>query len=141
MSKRFSTSPALNLRIADSPSRRRWLLLFGLLGAVHLGGIAWTLESPWPLLALPVFFTYLWQTLRDPLVGVELRWRAGRWSLGSCDDGDGIEMTPERWHLLPWVTYLAWRDGAGARGQAWLFADSASAQALRRLRVRLALQR
>ncbi len=141
MSKQFSTSPALNLRIADSPSRRRWLLLFGLLGAAYFAYIAWTLASAWPLPGLPVLLAYLWRARRDPLAGTELRWRAGHWSLVSGDNGDCAGIIPQRWHLLPWVTFLAWRDSAGGRGRAWLFADSGAAAELRRLRVRLALQR
>ena len=76
---------------------------------------------------------------RQPLSGALIAWHAGSWWLEL--DGQRESISPERWHCLPWVTWFAWRDSAGCGGSLWLFADSAERQMLRRLRVRLALER
>jgi hypothetical protein len=93
------------------------------------------------LLALPVVGLRLWRSRAQPMVGDALGWRAGQWYVERDGDYQAIELSP-RSGCLPWVVFLAWREQPGGRrGSLWLFADSAEPPGLRRLRLRLGLQR
>jgi len=140
LSNRFTTSPAINLTIGESRQRvalyralcvvcayALWLLFargYGVFSAV-----------------LGLFVVYLLLRLRrDPMVGAQLYWRQGCWTLERA----GVRRTilpSSRSTLTPWVIYLAFSDQpAGPGGHLWLYADCASGPELRRLRVRLALE-
>ena len=96
----------------------------------------------YPWLATGLGAVYLLMCLRSPgrpLTGSVLAWRAGRWSIEY-----GVvrsELTLQRAHCLPWVTYLQWRESDGSTARVWLFNDSVDREQLRRLRVRLQLER
>ena len=138
MSARYSTSPTLHLAIAESANYRRCqhLLHLALLAALCLlsrGGY------PLFVLAMPLVLLS-WQHCRQQAqAGWEILWQRGQWRLRA--GGYEGEIHIERGHCLPWLTYIQWRDAGGARGRAWLFADCCERQQLRRLRVRLQLQR
>jgi hypothetical protein len=73
------------------------------------------------------------------MVGAQLCWRQGQWTLRQGTQQRVIVLT-RRSTALPWVVYLAFSEPATAGGgEFWLYADCASAEQLRRLRVRLAL--
>jgi hypothetical protein len=83
----------------------------------------------------------LWCLRRDPLVAVELRWHQGHWTLERAGVQRAVVLT-KRSTATPWVIYLGFSDVATGRGgHLWLFADCASRAQLRRLRVRLMLNR
>lgn len=141
MSARYSNSPALRLLIARS---RIYCLLHFVLSLLAIFGLYRIGERGYPVLALlllPVMALCCWQTARQTLAGSLLSWKRGQWFISR-----GAETTPvtlERSSTcLPWVIYLAWIDPARpARRSALLFPDSVPANDLRRLRVRLTLQR
>lgn len=81
----------------------------------------------------------LWRLRRDPLVAAQLRWSQGLWTLEQGGVRRAIVPT-RRSTATPWVIYLAFSDPAGGcGGHLWLYADCASPEQLRRLRVRLTL--
>lgn len=138
MSARYSTSPTLHLTIADSSRYRycQWLgCLTMMLAVINVACRGY----PFFWLLLPLLPIACYLNRRQPLAGAELGWQQGQWSLQA--DGERQLIDLQRGHCLPWVTYLAWRDQVGGRGSLFLFSDSASHQQLRRLRVRLRLQR
>jgi hypothetical protein len=93
------------------------------------------------LLILPPACLLLWQLYRQPLVGAIIRWQQGIWSIEHGADPEIVSIGSNS-ATLPWGVYLAWQALlAGRRRSAWLFADSVSPEQLRRLRVRLALER
>lgn len=75
------------------------------------------------------------------MAGLVVCWHRGVWTLeqnGKCRAVTILAGST----FLPWLIYLAWRDCAGqGSGAVFLFADSAPADDLRRLRVRLTLER
>ena len=140
MSAKYSTSPALHLRIGKS--RVRCLLhsalclsvLFALL-LLHTQG--YTILAF--LLALPVCLV-LWQLRREIMAGAVISWQRGNWTVERDGNAEAVCVSP-RSAALPWVIYLGWRELAGGRRSfVWLFVDSASQQQLRELRVRLSLE-
>jgi hypothetical protein len=70
-----------------------------------------------------------------------IAWRDGEWQLQQGAVVRTVSLA--RSHtVLPWLIYLAWTGSADAPGgSVFLFSDSAQADELRRLRVRLTLQR
>ena len=140
MSNRYSTSPALQLKVGDSKLRvalhgALCLILIYILCSLYLRGYA--------LLIFPVATVgviVLWWVGRNSMRGVELRWRQGCWTL----ERDGIitEISLSRSsRALPWLIYIAFTDvAAGSIGHLWLYSDCAPQYQLRRLRVRLTLQ-
>lgn len=141
MSARYSISPGLHLRIGES--RHRALLYATLcvialcaLAAIWVRGYALT-----ALLLLPVVLVLLWRIRRDPVVGSELVYQQGLWYLCSGASCCRITLT-KRSTSTPGVIYIAFaKQPSGRMGHIWLFSDSSSAQALRRLRVRVTLLR
>ena len=139
MSARYSTSPTLHLRIGESRLR---LALYRALCVICAYAL-WLLYARGyavvvVLLALVVAYL-LWELRRDPLVGAELRWSQGRWTLERAGLQRMIVLS-RRSTATPWVIYLAFADQpAGRGGHLWLYADCASRAQLRRLRVRLTL--
>ncbi len=154
MSTRYSNSPELHLQIAESRYPRLFFLALVVLQFFNL----WLLQRaslPAGALALLVLLLlallthaarHSWQRQLP-----QLHWRRGQWWIEVAGERRDIEIL--RWHLLPWLTYLAWREeeagspaerapaAGGRRDALWLFADSAPRDGLRRLRVRLTLQR
>ncbi len=152
MSATYSTSPELHLPIAESRYPRLLAAIFLCLQLAGLGLLARSEAWLWmlavsgllALLLAPcggLLLTASSFTRRAdrPAAPRSLHWRQGRWWLESAGHRRGI--VPLRWHCLPWCTYLAWREDGGGRGEVWLFQDSAPRDDLRRLRVRLTLQR
>jgi hypothetical protein len=92
-------------------------------------------------LLLPCAAYLLWRVRLDSLAGGELIWRQGHWRLRQGCREAAVELLPAS-RALPGVIYLVWREASpGGRRRAWLFRDSAQRDQLRRLRVRLRLQR
>jgi hypothetical protein len=137
LSARYSSSPALRLRIGNSRLRS---VLYGALCLVTAYAL-WELQARAEAfvcaLLVPLAASLLWRMRRDPMVGVELCWRRGVWTL----EQSGVQrviIPTRRSTATPWVIYLAYTDPlAGGAGHCWLYADCACAQQLRRLRVRL----
>lgn len=139
MSKKFSTSPTLHLTIAESSLHEcvRYLFIVAVVLALWelaRGGYPIVVVSWTPMLAL-----LLWRSRRQRHIGVVIRWRRGEWTIES--DGQLVPVDLRRAHCLPWLTFMAWQSASGKLGQAWLFNDSAPPCDLRRLRVRLRLER
>ena len=141
MSVRYSNSPSLHLTIAESVIYRYLHGAFSLLALTSLYRLQ---QRGYPVLSLLLLVPVACccrQLARQPLAGAVLSWSQGQWSIV---DGSGLRPVTLRSQssALPWVIYIAWEDARdGARGAGLLFRDSAAAQDLRRLRVRLALQR
>jgi hypothetical protein len=75
------------------------------------------------------------------MVGAKLCWRRGIWTIEQGNVAKEILPTG-RSAVTPWLIYLAFTYlPHGADGHIWLYADSACANQLRRLRVRLTLLR
>ena len=140
MSARYSTSPTLHLRIGESKILKylRLALLLAVLCSlflVYLDGY------PLLVLGLSPFVLWLgWQFRTQPFCGALLCCHEGHWSL-DCGGGAQPVKLDQRGVCLPWVIYLPLRGIERRRQGLWLFADSASQQDLRLLRVRLALER
>ena len=141
MSARYSNSPALRLEIARS---RIYCLLHFVFCLLTIVGLYRIDERGYPVLALlllPMAALCCWQTARQTLAGGLVRWERGQWYIGG-EREPGIVTLERSSTCLPWVIYLAWVDPARlARGSALLFPDSVPVDDLRRLRVRLTLQR
>ncbi|MFV8816346.1 protein YgfX [Haliea sp. E17] len=145
MSATFSTSPELRLRIAESRYPRLFFLALAGLQLANLlllarAGVAPTAIAGLGLAQLLLFTAIArdYSRRRQRLPG--LYWRQGQWWIQR--EGEGRQfIQPLHWHCLPWCTWLAWREEGGGREALWLFADSAPRDGLRRLRVRLTLQR
>lgn len=141
MSTRYSNSPALRLRIASSRLRDGAVLLVGggATGALYL---LWQQgHSQLAFALLPVVAVLAPALRRDALTGCELCWHRGQWSLWRGQERQLIAISP-RSTCLPGLVYLAWREQpAGKQRYGCIFSDCAPAGQLRRLRVRLALQR
>jgi hypothetical protein len=141
LSARYSSSPAIHLRVGDSRLRA---VLHGALCLVCVYAL-WLLCARGNVVIvvlLALYVTYLLSHLRcDPALGVELRWRQGLWTLEHA----GVQrmiLPTRRSTITPWVIYLAFSDlQAGPGGHLWLYVDSACSEQLRRLRVRLTLVR
>lgn len=101
-------------------------------------------QRGYPLLALlliPCGTLCCWQLARQRLAGACITWRQGEWQL---EHGGGNRAISVRGcsTSLPWLIYLAWIEmGNGRRASVFLLPDSAPAEQLRRLRVRLTLER
>ena len=74
------------------------------------------------------------------MVGRVLHWRSGCWSIEHHGVETLVDLHPSS-RVSPLGIYLRWSSEGGNREYAWLFADSAPSDQLRRLRVRLALER
>lgn len=141
MSARYSNSRSLRLVIARS---HIYCLLHRVLCLVTIAGLYRVGQRGYPLLALmllPVAIVCCLHAARQTLAGCLLGWSSGQWFI---DRGaQAMPVTLDRSSTcLPRVIYLAWIEPAdSARRSALLFADSMSESDLRRLRVRLALQR
>ena len=98
----------------------------------------------YPLLAVVMLTPaclLLWQLYHQPMVGAFIRWQQGNWSVGRGAASEAVSVDSKS-TALPWGIYLAWQElPAGGRRCVWLFPDCISAEQLRRLRVRLALER
>lgn len=139
MSTRYSISPTLHLAIAESRAYRRCQCLFYaavMLALWELGRGGYLQQA---ILATPLILLYLQARWQQPFVGCVIHWRSGEWVLECGSERESIQLL--RGHCLPWITFFTWRYESGVCGQAWLFNDSASREELRRLRVRLRLER
>jgi hypothetical protein len=139
LSARYSSSPALHLRIGESRLRSTLYYALCLVCVYALWLIFTRGYVVLVVLLILLVMRLLWHLRRDPLVAVELCWRQGRWTLERAGVHRVIVPT-RRSTATPWVIYLAFSDlSAGRGGHLWLYADSASRDQLRRLRVRLTL--
>lgn len=141
MSARFSNSPSLRLVIADSAICSLLYCLFCLLVAASLWRLALRGYPVTALALLPLAVLFCRRLASRPLVGAVIRWERGEWTLeqgGVCRT-----LCRERSHCVsPWLTCLAWNESPEApAAYVFLFPDSAPADGLRRLRVRLGLAR
>lgn len=141
MSVRYSNSPSLHLAVAKSSiycSLHALLCLFVIFSLYRLC----QLGSPVLALALlPVAILACWRLAQQRLAGATVCWSKGQWTIEA-----GTQCMPVKLErsstCLPWVIYLAWDQGEGSgRGSVFLFPDCASVQDLRRLRVRITLER
>ncbi len=86
-----------------------------------------------------ILFCSLPRLFGQPAVGHVICWRQGRWLL---DRGKGDEPVQLAGTSLaaPMAIHFCWQLG-GEQGSLWLFQDSGAAAELRKLRVRLRLER
>ncbi len=141
MSAKCSNSHSLRLEIASSRIYRIWHSVFCLLAAASLWRLAQRGYPTTALLLSPASVWCCWRLACQPLVGAVISWQRGEWQLqqGTVLRTVGLARSHT---VLRWVIYLAWSGPAGApAGAVFLFPDSASADELRRLRVRLTLER
>ena len=141
MSARYSSSPALHLKIGES--RLRAVLHGALcLVCIHALSLLYVRGYVFIVVLLTILVTHVLSRLRcDPGVGVDLRWQQGLWTLEHAGIRRVI-LPSSRCTITPWVIYLVFSDlQAGPGGHLWLYVDSTCSQELRRLRVRLALVR
>lgn len=139
MSAKYSISPTLYLKTAESHLYMRCQGL--LIAAVALALFELMLGGYYLLVmvlgtCLLCFLRFSWQ--QRP-VGAVIRWQQGEWTLES--GGQVLSIALRRGHCLPWLTFVAWQAEPGKKGQVWLFNDSAPYHDLRRLRVRLRIER
>ena len=141
MSARYSTSPSLRLTVGRSLIYRVLQVLVCLLTLCALFRLA---QRGYPLLALLLLppVCLCWHTLaKQKFAGAVISWHGGEWLLTQGNSSRAIEIVPGSLCLLP-VIYLVWIDNASQRRESvFLFGDSAPAQQLRHLRVRLTLER
>ena len=140
MSVPFSNSPALRLTAGRSDIRRALLGGLSLCCLFSLCLIWGRGHSALAVALVPPVLLCLWSLRREPLHGATLQWQRGRWTLESGRSRRPVRILPAS-TALRWVVFVAWEElPAGRRGRLWLFADSAPADTLRRLRVRLTLE-
>jgi len=141
LSARYSNSPSLRLVIADSRAGRVLHALFLLVVLYSLFRLS---QRGYPLLAvtlLPAVALCCWRLARQRYAGACIIWERGEWSIERGGGCRRVGIHPGS-TCLSWVIYLAWVDLAtGRRDSVFLLPDSATAQQLRGLRVRLALER
>jgi hypothetical protein len=141
LSARYSNSPSLRLAIGNSRALRLLHGLFCLLCAFTLYRLS---QRGYPLLALlllPAAILCCRQLARQRHAGARINWHRGEWTLEQGANSSHLNIHPGS-TCLPWVVYLAWVESATARrSSVFLFPDSAPAEQLRGLRVRLALER
>jgi membrane-bound toxin of toxin-antitoxin system len=141
LSARYSTSPGLRLRIGESRHRAFLHAALCVITLCAVVAICARGYAPVALLLMPVALILLWQIRRDPMVGAELIYQQGVWHLQRGEIHCRIAPA-KRSISAAAVIFLAFTEQpSGRAGHIWLFTDSASAQALRRLRVRLTLLR
>ena len=139
-SSRYSSSPALHVRIGRSRLRSIFYVLFSLLLIAALGQLYTAGYGLLILIAGPVAAVLLWNLQKETLEGYVLAWREGRWAL-AANGAQPQSVLVSRCITSPWVTYMALTSLAGdQRFHLWLFVDSMPGHHWRRLRVRLALQ-
>ena len=133
-----SNSPALRLRIADSPLSRITFVFFA---ALALGALvhAWVRGYPWLAFGMAPLFTWLcWGLRHVPQRGAELSWSAGEWRLAV--GGRALPIALEAGAVaLPWVVFVPYRGAVCGRRCLWVYVDSVSPDDWRRLRVRIRL--
>lgn len=141
MSVKYSTSPALRLIVGNSRVR---LCLYALLCLCCATALYLLFARGYLLPCLGLLPPVVWLLLclrREPMVGATLAWRQGTWTMQHGPAVRPVRLLPAS-ACLPGLIYLAWRElPGGERGDLWLFPDSASAEQLRRLRLRLLLER
>lgn len=141
MSARCSTSLALRLTIASSRWRRLLHALICLFAAFSLYRLA---HRGYPLLALLLVLPAAlccFRLARQKMVGASICWRQGAWTVEQGAVSRSVRVRRVS-NCLPWLIYLAWMESADAGGgSVFLFPDSAPAEQLRALRVRLLLER
>lgn len=140
MSRKYSNSPALHLRIAESQICRALQLAFI---CACLGSAFLIYLRGYPLLAALAGILVLLNgraLFRQPLAGAAIGWSQGQWTLQQGSQ-ERLIYPSSACRVTPWALYFCWRQQAGPSGSVWLYRDSGSSQALRRLRVRLTLER
>ena len=141
MSARYLNSPALHLTVGNSRLRR---ILHGLLCLCAAVSLYRLYLRGYPLLAgslLPLACLCCVQLAKQSLCGATVCWRQGEWSV-LRDNVSYPVSVGRRSACLPGFIYLACEEQSGGRClRLWLFPDSAPAEQLRRLRVRLVFER
>jgi hypothetical protein len=139
LSVRYSTSPALQLRISSSRYRAVSYAAFCLLAIFAQWQLYLRGYTLLVFLLTPVVITFLWKMRRHPLLNGTLGWQQGAWTLAYAGDEKSISLG-RRSVALPWVIYLEYVElPAGPRRRLWLYTDTLQQHELRRLRVRLNL--
>lgn len=139
MSARYSRSPTLRLRIARSTVATCLVVVHLLLAVIAVIEVSWR-GYPQVALLLAMLSVFSGARAHYRMVAVTgLAWQGGEWTV----DYAGLErpVTLRSGLCLPWVTWLQWHEAEGRVRHLFLFNDSAPRDALRRLRVRLQLQR
>ncbi|PLW68005.1 hypothetical protein C0039_14355 [Pseudohalioglobus lutimaris] len=104
--------------------------LFYLLWAGHTGVAALVLAAILVAHYLPA---------KQRLTGAVVCWDKGRWALQN--GSEAVEMHLQRAHCLSWLTFAQWRQADGTILRLWLLNGDSERDQLRRLRVRLRLER
>jgi len=140
LSAGYLNSPELHLVIAES----RWHLWLTLSASFVMVASVLLLVLrgyEFSLLLAPFIVWLLIGLHRDTLAGGTLCWRQGQWTLRRRSETMSVKLLPVSL-ALPGCIYLVWYAlPRGPKRRAWLFADSASPEQLRRFRARLRLQR
>ena len=141
MLNKYWNSPALALTVEYSATWKN--LSLGLTIAVGLS-IFLIFQTGFTVLAIvmcPLAILAATVLFSQPFCGTSIGWRSGQWFIFHEDRLCAVELSPG-WVNLPWLVQLTLRDSTSERQYALLlFGDSAGAQALRRLRRRLTLER
>ena len=141
MSAKYFSSPTLHLRIGKS--RLGFSLYIGL--SVVVVAALWLLYErgygSLVLMSSVLATTLMWSLSKDSMEGLALSWCQGSWTL----ERDGVQRSVAlgpRCISTSWVIYLPVFDlSTGQVEHLWLYADSVPREQLRRLRVRLTLEK
>jgi hypothetical protein len=141
LSARYSNSPSLRLAVARSSIYRG---LHGLLCLFVVFSLIRVYQRGYPVLALtllPLATLGCWRLAQQRLAGALICWSKGEWTIEAGENCVPVKLARSS-TCLHGVIYLAWEQGVDTgRGSVFLFTDSAPAQDLRRLRVRITLER
>jgi hypothetical protein len=139
LSARYSSSPALRLRIGKSRARHALYLALCFttcyaLFLLHRDGYTYLCL---PLFPLATFL--LWRLRRPTSNVVELCWRQDVWTIERAHQSRVI-IPGARSTVLPWVIYLPFTVlSEGRKDCLWIFLDSVPGEHWRQLRARVNL--
>lgn len=139
MSAKFSTSPSLRLRIAESQTCFRLQLAMFVAGLCAVTVIALEGRPQLASLLFMVLFCSLPRLMGQPAVGQVISWRQGHWLLDRGSGDEPVKLAAAS-VATPLAIHFCWQAGR-EHGRLWLFQDSGDAAELRKLRVRLGLER
>jgi hypothetical protein len=141
LSAKYFSSPTLHLRIGKS---RLGLSLYIGLTVVVVAALWLLHERGYGHLALilsVLAVTLLWSLSKDSMEGLALSWHQGGWTLERDGVRRSVALGP-RCVSTSWVIYLPVIDlSMGRVEHLWLYTDSIPREHLRRLRVRLTLEK
>ncbi len=140
MLNRYSTSRSLCLTPRPSRQRLYWVLALSLALALAIFQIYIKGYSILAVALAAGSLVLLWRGTPDPMAGARLKWESGEWFLRHRGRQTSVVLLPGSVRL-PWLVYAEFREThARRRWQFLLFADSVSAEEMRRLRRRLILE-